>query len=75
LIKACAVEVTEPINPKLGQGEDNALKCHANAQVQGPQEEKLIDQSTYKELKTIIESGSLHNKAQTKPNDVVVSTT
>jgi hypothetical protein len=77
LMKAYAVEVTDPNNPKLGQGEDPAMYFPPQTNVtqilryKDPTKKIGWIKALKKDLKTIIDSGTLNNKEQ---HDEVVST-
>jgi hypothetical protein len=81
LTKAYAMEVTEPTNPKLGQGEDPAEYFPPPMNVmqmliyKDNKKKTGWTKALNKEFNTITESGTLNNKEKTKPDDVVVSTT
>jgi hypothetical protein len=80
-MKAYAVKITEPNNPKLGQGKDPAEYFPPPMNAMQMLRYKDLKKNTgwikalKKELKTITESGTLNNKEHPKPDDVMVSTT
>jgi hypothetical protein len=80
-MKAYAVEITEPNNPKLGQGEDAALCFPPPTNVMhmlrynDPMKKNGWIKAFKKYLETVIDSGILSTKELTKPNDAVVLTT
>ena len=81
LMKAYATEVVEPNNPKLGQGEDPAeyfpppMNVMQMLRYKDGKKKTAWLKALKKELKTIIDSGTLNNRENPKPDDVVVSTT
>ena len=80
-MKAYATEVVEPNNPKLGQGEDPAeyfpppMNVMQMLRYKDGKKKTAWLKALKKELKTIIDSGTLNNRENPKPDDVVVSTT
>jgi hypothetical protein len=48
-------------------------KQHANSHIKDPKKKRKLNKSIKKELRTIIDSGTLNIKEQAKPNDVVYS--
>jgi hypothetical protein len=81
-MKAYTVEVTVTSNPKLIQGEDNLFYfppttnvIHHMLRYNDPKKKSGWIKALTKELNTIIGSGTLNNKEDTKPNEVVVLTT
>ena len=80
-MKAYATEVVEPNNPKLGQGEDPAeyfpppMNVMQMLRYKDGKKKTAWLKALKKELKTIIDSGTLNNRENPKSDDVVVSTT
>jgi hypothetical protein len=67
-VKAYAVEVAEPNNPKVGQGEDSAMYFSPPTNVmqmlrcKDPKKKSGWIKALKKELNTIINSDTLNNK-------------